>query len=357
EDPTQVPAKVRSILADLRASTSPASPRVLVPVALLLLASLAVRRPAWWLALAAVELWRFGHDYHPRVPADAVEARPGWLGAGMTEPGGPRLTVLDRRVSPTLDTALGTASLGLPWGTSDVILPSPLLLVRNEALLAVAGLDVGDRGPEKVGRYLRNIDVARRMGVRWIASTHEIPGLTRLVRGPVNVYADPGAAPRARVVPCARAVPTVDDAFTRLAAADLRREVVVEGLSEDLGCEAVPAADTTAGAAVDLAVATPAAGPAATITAYANRRVEVRATGPGTLVLADTWYPRWTATVDGAPVDILRADVTFRGVPLPPGEHDVVFTFDPGLPGDALWVAVAVLVGVVGWGVRRETSV
>ncbi len=345
EDPAQIPAKVRRILGDLRQSTAPTSPRVLVPVALLLLASLAVRRPAWWLVLVAAELWRFGHDYHPRVPAAVVEARPPWLGDGMTEPGGPRLTVLDRRVAPALDTTIGTASLGLLWGTSDVIVPSPLLLVRNEAMLGLAGLDVGDRGVAKVRRYLANVGIARRMGVRWIATTHTVPGLRQLVSGPVKVYVDPAAAPRVRVVPCARAAASVDDAFTRVSTADALREVVVEGVAEDRGCEA------TAGASVD-AVALTDAGPTtadATLVEYGNQRVTIDARGPGTLVLADTWYPRWTATVDDAPAEIRRADVLFRAVDLPAGDHRVVFRFDPGAPGVALGLSAVTLLGLLGW--------
>lgn len=342
EDAAAVPAKVRRILGDLRESTSPTSPRVLLPVALLLLASVAVRRPWAWAGLVAFELWRFGSDYHPRVPAAVVDQRPAWLGEGMTEPGGPRLTVLDRRVSPALDTALGTASLGLVWGTSDVILPSPLLLVRNEAMLALAGLDVGDRGAAKVGRYLANIGLARRMGVRWVASVHPIPGLIALVRGPVNLYVDPLAAPRARMVSCARAVPTVDAAFTRVQEVDPDAEVMLEGLEADAGC------GETRGAAVELPAAP------ARVLDYTNQAVSVRAQGPGTLVLADTWYPRWRATVDGAPAEILRADVNFRGVVLPAGAHDVAFTFDPGPAGVALWVSGGVLVLLVGWGIAGE---
>jgi hypothetical protein len=372
EDPAGIPAKVARILADLQRSTAPTSSRVWVPVLLLLVASFAVRRPWLWGALVAFELWRFGHEYHPRVPVESVNVRPAWLGEGMTEPGGPRLTVLDRRVSPTLDTALGTASLGLLWGTSDVIVPSPLLLVRNEAMLALAGVDVGDRGRQKVSRYLENIAVARRMGVRFVASVHAIPGLTQLVRGPVNVYVDTAALPRARVVPCARATPGGDAAYTRVLTTDAAREVVVEG-GEDSGCDDVVASSSGGGASPRNAP--PGGGPLdpprpvtggdpatrgasvslpvpaeATVLAYADQEVSVRASGPGQLVLADTWYPRWTATVDGLPVAIARADVIFRAVPLSAGEHTVMFRFNPGLSGTALWVAALVLAGALGAG-------
>ena len=93
-----------------------------------------------------------------------------------------------------------------------------------------------------------------------------------------------------------------------------------------------------------------------TIERYTNQEVRLRAAGPGTLVLADTWYPRWSATVNGAPAEIARADVIFRGVQLPDGESEVVFRFDPGLPGLALWGAVAMLLGIAGAAVVRERA-
>jgi len=49
--------------------------------------------------------------------------------------------------------------------------------------------------------------------------------------------------------------------------------------------------------------------------------------GPAILRLADLWYPDWTATVDGRPVPILRADYLLRGVVVPAGRHEVKFTF------------------------------
>ena len=46
------------------------------------------------------------------------------------------------------------------------------------------------------------------------------------------------------------------------------------------------------------------------------------------LFLSDNFYPGWKAKVDGVETEILRADYTFRSVPLIPGEHEVVFYFD-----------------------------
>jgi hypothetical protein len=58
-------------------------------------------------------------------------------------------------------------------------------------------------------------------------------------------------------------------------------------------------------------------------------RVEVttRSTGAGLLVLADAFYPGWRASVDGEAAPIYPTDVAFRGVPVPAGEHRVVFTY------------------------------
>ncbi len=64
--------------------------------------------------------------------------------------------------------------------------------------------------------------------------------------------------------------------------------------------------------------------------------IQVDATAPGYLVLSDAWSPGWTATVDGASVGILRANMAFRAVLVPPGKHTVQFQFwPPGLSAGA----------------------
>jgi uncharacterized membrane protein YfhO len=88
-------------------------------------------------------------------------------------------------------------------------------------------------------------------------------------------------------------------------------------------------------------------------------RVTIRAAldAPGYLVLADTWYPGWRATVDGEPVDILRANYGFRAVWLEDGEHTLEMIYRPTsvLVGGVLSL-VALIVVVVGLVlVRKET--
>ena len=64
---------------------------------------------------------------------------------------------------------------------------------------------------------------------------------------------------------------------------------------------------------------------------YANTEVVVEVDAPsgGILVLNDVWHPWWRATIDGADAEIMRANVIFRAVAVPPGKHTVRFTFEP----------------------------
>jgi hypothetical protein len=67
------------------------------------------------------------------------------------------------------------------------------------------------------------------------------------------------------------------------------------------------------------------------LTRYANSEVDVSVDAPsgGILLLNDVWHPWWRVTVDGKPSDILKANVIFRAVAVPPGKHVVRFTFHP----------------------------
>lgn len=73
----------------------------------------------------------------------------------------------------------------------------------------------------------------------------------------------------------------------------------------------------------------------ARITAETPQRVHVSVANPtdqpAALLLRDSLYPGWHATLDGVSTATLRADTLFRGVTIPPGKHAVTFTYRPTL--------------------------
>ena len=76
----------------------------------------------------------------------------------------------------------------------------------------------------------------------------------------------------------------------------------------------------------------------------------------GWLYYADVWHPRWKAYVNGAEVPVLKADLAFKAVPIPPGDSEVKFVFrDPVLNAVLSGVGVALGAGVCGilWCVFR----
>jgi hypothetical protein len=69
----------------------------------------------------------------------------------------------------------------------------------------------------------------------------------------------------------------------------------------------------------------------AQFTEDSDERVALRvdARRAGYLVLSDTYYPGWQATLDGRRADVRPADVAFRAVAIPAGRHTVAFEYHP----------------------------
>lgn len=70
----------------------------------------------------------------------------------------------------------------------------------------------------------------------------------------------------------------------------------------------------------------------------------VKLESPGFLVLADTYHRGWTATVDGQPAELIRANRAMRAVPVPAGEHVVVMRYF------SMPFAVGAALSLCGWG-------
>jgi hypothetical protein len=157
-----------------------------------------------------------------------------------------------------------------------------------------------------------------------------------------RIYRSETALPHAFVVPRARCLGDEQTLhLIRKRAVDFRHEVL---LAE---CATAPPASTP-GPSTATAV----------IERYAPHRVVITAEAdhPSYLVLTDTWFPGWTASVDGREARVERADYAFRAVRLEPGRHEVEFRYEPGSVRLGLAISVLALLAIVAfcrWPRRR----
>jgi hypothetical protein len=79
-----------------------------------------------------------------------------------------------------------------------------------------------------------------------------------------------------------------------------------------------------------------------TLQEYAPREISwrVQTDAPRLLVVSEVYYPAgWTATVDGEPAEIHRANYLLRAVHVPAGEHTVTMRFDPQVHTTGVWIS------------------
>ncbi|MBN2555404.1 MAG: hypothetical protein JXA97_05645 [Anaerolineales bacterium] len=74
--------------------------------------------------------------------------------------------------------------------------------------------------------------------------------------------------------------------------------------------------------------------------AWTPNRIEIRAEGPGKLVLSEIQYPGWEIRMDGARVAADEGEHLLRSVELPAGEHEVVFQYRPWRPWTGLGLSL-----------------
>jgi hypothetical protein len=198
--------------------------------------------------------------------------------------------------------------------------------------------------------FLENLAGYSLLGVKYILVSPDTTLWDRLVPSDfplvynkeVRIYENPEAIPRAFIAHQVEYAASPGEAQATALEPDFdRRHQIV--LEEPVGLPPGEAA--------------PLPGSWAYISEYQPQKVviEAGAGGPGVLVLTDTFYPGWKASVDGEAAPIYRVDGLFRGVLLSRGEHTVTMTyfpsrFDWGLVAAGLALAVcALLIAQPAW--------
>jgi hypothetical protein len=82
-------------------------------------------------------------------------------------------------------------------------------------------------------------------------------------------------------------------------------------------------------------------------------RVSVEACADGVLVVTDAYYPGWAATLDGQPIELLRANGLVRAVAVPKGAHTVVMRYAPWTAKAGAAVSAAAVLALAAAFVRR----
>jgi hypothetical protein len=133
----------------------------------------------------------------------------------------------------------------------------------------------------------------------------------------VHIYRNNNAIARARFVPAFR---SEDKSFMpsdmEKPDFDIRREVFLKNYAQPAhtGCQSGWEGEASAKTLQDDPDLT---------------RFRVVAPCNGFFVLADLYYPGWTATVDGRPAQVYKANYAFRAVALGEGRHEIVFRYAP----------------------------
>jgi hypothetical protein len=160
--------------------------------------------------------------------------------------------------------------------------------------------------------------------------------------GGLKVYRNPNAFPRAWAVHRVTAIADRERLLARLddPALDLREHAVVAGPA--------PALESCQGDSVEVVRHDPKI-------VQLNAKMNCR----GMVILADTYFPGWQATVDGRPAAILETDGALRGIVAEAGAHTIELTYTPASVRNGAIAALAGLAGaglITWWERRRQRS-
>ena len=254
--------------------------------------------------------------------------------------GGERVISVGTWASHT-DLTAHVPNVGLVTGLHDIRCADPLFVDRTHALLdplsarswyAIHFWDY----PEPEGRQLsaaRPPTILEMLGVRYALArpgSAAPPGHREVYRDDtLVVFENQRAFARAFLVHEVEHVASLDLALGRVRAVDLSRVAVLDGPA--------PAP-----------LPPPPVPPTRESVRIANlepQRVvlDAQLQSEGYVVFSDAFFPGWSATLDGAPVDIVPANVAVRAVRVPAGAHRIEMRYAPRSVRTGLWLAAASL--------------
>ena len=76
--------------------------------------------------------------------------------------------------------------------------------------------------------------------------------------------------------------------------------------------------------------------------------LNVEAQRPSLVVVAESYYPGWHATVDGQPVEIVRANYLSQGIVVPEGKHTIEMKYEPDSFRNGMLLSLVGLLGLGG---------
>ncbi len=184
-------------------------------------------------------------------------------------------------------------------------------------------------------------------GARYVIAPRErvpaVPATLLATDGPFGLWEVSGVGPF-RVVDTTAPIEATRDDLTTATSGFLRSDLPDRGRYPTVAFGGRPAAEPT------LAEDEDPAGPAGEVLdadahpsdgSFAGR---IRAFRPAVVALSASFDPRWAATVDGRPVPVQMLAPALVGVPVPPGDHRVSFTYRPISPwAYALWFAIGAI--------------
>ena len=206
-----------------------------------------------------------------------------------------------------------------------------ILKSRKIADLLNAKYIVSQKIPDDLSRYPPNVR-ANLLPIKGFLDNVGIEEVA-VVGGKFSIYKNDSVLPRAFLVNSYKVIPYRDQmAYILSDEFDPRREVILSDSLENFEI------DQNAIGTVEIMERTP------------NKIViDCQATGNMILFYGDVYYSRWKARIEQNEVPILRANHTFRAIPIPKGKHRLIMYYEGKTALTSLLISlIALLIVLVG---------